>query len=211
MTSPDGITWTAQTGAGDSACSLCWSSELSLFVILLTNGNFYTSPNGIIWTYSSVGYGESSWKGICWSPELGLFLAVSAVDGYHNYRCQKSLSPKCWDASGRYTPTLTAVANISASTTALCQWSRKGRVVTVSGRISIDPTTTGTATELGISLPVPSAFVNVNDCGGTASAMAVKETGGIIANAALARATLKWFPTDVTNQPYAFQFSYFVY
>ena len=83
--------------------------------------------------------------------------------------------------------------------------------MTVSGQITLDPTTSATATEIGISLPIPSAFVSVGDCAGTASSTAVRESGGIVADVANARATFKWIPTDVTNQPYSFNFSYYIY
>ena len=118
--------------------------------------------------------------------------------------------PKQWDASGRYTPVLTNVTNMAASTSAVCNWSRSGRVVTVAGQITLDPTTTAVSSEVGISLPIPSAFTAITDCAGTACATVVKESGGITADAANDRAALKWLPTDVASRLYAFTFSYYV-
>lgn len=57
-------------------------------------------------------------------------------------------------SSGTYTPTLTNVVNISASTAYQAQYLQVGNTVTVSGRVDIDPVVTATATQLGISVPV---------------------------------------------------------
>lgn len=72
--------------------------------------------------------------------------------------------------SGTYTPTLTNVSNLDASTAVACQYMRVGNTVTVSGYVSVDPTTaTGTLTRLGISLPVASNLGSVANCCGTAA------------------------------------------
>lgn len=68
--------------------------------------------------------------------------------------------------SGTYTPTLTNVTNVDASTAYSCQYMRVGNVVTVSGRIAIDATATGPF-EVRVTLPVASNFANANEAGGT--------------------------------------------
>lgn len=70
--------------------------------------------------------------------------------------------------SGTYTPTLTNVTNISASTAYVCQWMRVGNVVTVSGKYDMTPTGVGLC-ELGMSLPVASNFANDYECAGTSN------------------------------------------
>src|SRR3990167_10996405 len=65
-----------------------------------------------------------------------------------------------------YTPTLTNVFNVAASTAYACQYMRVGNVVTVSGQVDIDPTAASTYTELDISLPIASAFTATNQLGG---------------------------------------------
>ena len=67
--------------------------------------------------------------------------------------------------SGTYTPTLTGVTNIQALTAFVCQYVQLGDVVTVSGQINLDPTSTGD-TAFGISLPVASNFASRTQCGG---------------------------------------------
>lgn len=111
--------------------------------------------------------------------------------------------------SGTYTPTLTNVTNVAASTARQCQWLRVGNVVAVSGQVDVDPTTTLLATELGISLPIASAFSTDFQCGGAAHAPAIATQGAAIdADATNDRARMRWVAADVTNQPMTFIFSY---
>lgn len=113
-------------------------------------------------------------------------------------------------ASGTYTPTLTNTANLDASTPYACQYLRVGSVVAVSGRIDADPTTPGTLTTIGISLPVASNFANPNELGGTgATADNLTEvSAGIFADTANDRATMQWRTTDITNHTMFFTLIY---
>jgi hypothetical protein len=112
-------------------------------------------------------------------------------------------------SAGVYTPTLTNGANVAASTAYQCQYVRMGSVVSVSGKVAVDPTLAATATELGISLPIASNFGAAEDCGGVAFATAIAGQGaGIIADAANDRASMNWVAADVTNQPMSFTFTY---
>jgi len=109
--------------------------------------------------------------------------------------------------SGTYTPTLTNVANVSASTAYSCQWSRSGSVITVSGEVDIDPTTTLTLTQLGISLPVASNLTATNELGGTSAddlGTAARVAGDLSNN----RAEVRMTPVDVTNRRFSFIFTY---
>lgn len=111
--------------------------------------------------------------------------------------------------SGTYTPTLTNVANLDASTAYLCQYMRIGSTVTVSGKVDIDPTLTATSTQLGISLPVASNFANAQNCGGVAFASGIVAQGAaILADATNDRAQLQFISTDTTNQAMYFTFTY---
>lgn len=110
---------------------------------------------------------------------------------------------------GTYTPTLTNVANLDASTAYSCQYSQTGNVVTVSGRVDIDPTAGTTLTQLGVSLPIPSNFANANECAGVAFASGIAGQGAaIIADATNDRAELDFISGDTSNQPMYFIFSY---
>lgn len=111
--------------------------------------------------------------------------------------------------SGVYTPGLTNVANLAASTAYECQWMRVGNTVTVTGKVDIDPTLTATVTQLGIALPVASNIGAVEDCAGVAAASGIAfQCAAIIGDAANNRAQLEYISGDVTNQPMYFSFSY---
>lgn len=114
--------------------------------------------------------------------------------------------------AGTYTPTLTIVANLDATPTSfVAQYSRVGSVVTVSGKVLVNPTTTLTLTQLGLSLPIASALTQQEQCGGTASASAIASmAAAIIGDATNDRAQMSWIATDVTDQPVYFTFTYLV-
>ena len=118
--------------------------------------------------------------------------------------------------SGTYTPTLTNTANLDASTTHVFQYSwvkdptSGDVVVTVSGYVDVDPTTTLTDTQLTISVPVtPNTFANVQQCGGTGNSTTISgQSAGIRAVAASDNVMMQWKTTDVTNQPMYLTFTY---
>jgi len=111
-------------------------------------------------------------------------------------------------ASGTYTPTLTNVTNLTASTAYQCQYMRVGSTVTVSGRVDIDPTAVG-AVELGITLPVASNFGAIEDCAGVAAASGIAgQSAAIAGDTANDRAKLVYIAVDITNQPMYFNFTY---
>lgn len=111
--------------------------------------------------------------------------------------------------SGTYTPTLTNVANLSASTAYQCQYIRVGNVVSVSGKVDIDPTAATTVTQLGLSLPITSNLGAIEDCAGTAFAPAIAGQGAaILGDATNNRAQMEWVSADISNQPMFFHFQY---
>lgn len=71
--------------------------------------------------------------------------------------------------SGRYTPTITGVANVASSGTNSAMYSRVGNVVTVSGYLTITPTTSSTNTAFRINLPIASNLASGVDLGGAAA------------------------------------------
>lgn len=111
-------------------------------------------------------------------------------------------------ASGTYTPTLTNVTNIAASTAYACQWMRVGNVVTVTGKVDIDPTSSGTTT-LRISLPIASALAAGNQCAGAANASA-GDNGAILGDATNDAAYLWAKVTETANGDWYFTFTYTV-
>lgn len=111
---------------------------------------------------------------------------------------------------GVYTPTLTNVTNVSASTAYECQWQQIENIVVVSGRVDVDPTAAA-ATELGISLPplYPSDFAAVQQCAGTAASPAVaRQCAAILADTTNNRASLQWVAVDTANRAMYFTFTY---
>jgi hypothetical protein len=73
------ITWTSRTSTADNNwLSICWSSELYLFVAVADSGSgnqVMTSSDGITWTAQQCP--NNLWSSVCWSPELYLFVAVA--------------------------------------------------------------------------------------------------------------------------------------
>lgn len=113
-----------------------------------------------------------------------------------------------------YTPTLTAVTNVSASSANLSGWIRVGSIVFVFSRVSITATASGAATELDMSLPVASSFIQAAQCVGTGALV----TGGITevasvgvqANIVDDRATLRFVSTNTAARLYSVMFAYLV-
>lgn len=110
--------------------------------------------------------------------------------------------------AGTYTPTLTNVTNVTSSTTYVCQWMRVGNIVTVSGKVKIEPTATS-AVELGMSLPVASNFVAEEECGGTAASQVASTTPvRILGDATNNRASFQFVAGTTSDDSYSFTFTY---
>lgn len=111
--------------------------------------------------------------------------------------------------SGSYTPTLTNVTNVAASTAYACQWTRVDNDVTVFGRCDVDPTAGGSTT-LDISLPVASDLIATENLSGIATAISptVSTSAGIFADTTNDRATMRWVTTETANHSLWFHLSY---
>lgn len=111
--------------------------------------------------------------------------------------------------NGTYTPTLTNVANITASTAYLCHWMRVSNECLVAGKADVDPTLAAASTQLGISLPFASNLGVIQDCAGTAFAPGIAGQGAaIVGDVANDRAQMQWIAGDITNQAMFFIFSF---
>lgn len=111
-------------------------------------------------------------------------------------------------AANVYTPTLTNTTNLDASTAYPTNYVRVNDMVTVSGRVDMDPTATGAVT-LGMSLPIASNFAQLYQCGGTAVTDAVAgQAASIAADAVNKRAMVEFTATDTSNRRWAFAFMY---
>ncbi len=115
-------------------------------------------------------------------------------------------------ASGTYTPTLTNVTNVAASTAYACQWMRVGNVVTVSGQVDIDVTlAASTASELGISLPIASSLTADQQVGGDAISDSIASLSARIkADVTNDRASVVFKAISLTNDTYSFTFTYLI-
>lgn len=113
-------------------------------------------------------------------------------------------------AYGSYTPTLTNVTNVAASTAFSTQWMRIGTMVLVSGKFDADPTGAG-ACEIGISLPIASNFAGEAQAGGTFHLHAVASEGGsITADATNDRLKARWTAVDTSNRTFGFIAMYII-
>lgn len=118
-------------------------------------------------------------------------------------------------SSGTYTPTLTNVANIDSSTPAQCQYFRIGSTVTVSGVVTINPTSLDAFCTLGISLPVASNFSISSNCGGgggdlTINTLNFNRGAAIHADTSNNRAELKYVAGSTSNVDISFTFTYLI-
>ncbi len=115
--------------------------------------------------------------------------------------------------AGTYTPTLTNVTNLDASTSAPCFYMRVGNTVFVQGIIIVDPTTaSNTATEVDISLPIASNLTTSTDVSGFCSATdsTISEHGFINADTSNDRAKAQFKAGSAANHGLSFSFSYMV-
>lgn len=137
---------------------------------------------------------SGSWAALAASGGAGSFTTLSITQGAV--------------ISGTYTPTLFNVANLDASTAYTAQYMRVGGVVTVSGKVDVDPTAL-LSTKLGISLPVASTLSAAEKCSGNAVANSIaSEAAAIEADTVNNRAQMEWISVSVANHSMYFDFTY---
>ena len=131
----------------------------------------------------------------------------------HNNATSPTGTTNQYIASGTYTPTATAAANISSATPQVFQWIRVGNVVSVSGVVAITPTTgANTLTRIGISLPIASAMTAVTNCAGIISINSgtLFISGSVVADATNDRAEGKFAAGNTGSTDYAMNFQYVI-
>jgi len=122
----------------------------------------------------------------------------------------KSATPAWVPLSGVYTPTLTNVTNISASTAYPLQFMVVGNVCTVSGKVRINAAAAG-ASELGVSLPIASAFTDDYECAGTGTSDSVADGPlWVKADATNDRASLQSVQSGTSYHYHYFTFTYLI-
>ena len=114
-------------------------------------------------------------------------------------------------SGGTYTPTLTGVSNVAATTAFLCRYVRVGNQVTVAGQVNIDPTLAApTATSMRMSLPVASNLANNEDCCGVFATNGFLSSGAVSADAANNEASFQFDAASASNTDFYFTFNYLV-
>ena len=111
-------------------------------------------------------------------------------------------------SKGTYTPTLTNGANAAASTAYTTYYTRIGNEVIVSGKIDIDPTSSGTITVVRMSLPIASNFGNSEEAGGTAVCPTIAQSMSINASVANDELVYQGVPSSNANATYFFFVKY---
>lgn len=113
--------------------------------------------------------------------------------------------------SGQYTPVLTNANNITASTAFVTQYYRVGNMVTVFGRVLIDPILAiTTPTELEISLPIASTFGFVEELSGTAVTTDNAATAAKVEANGTNTASIMFNAINGASSSWSFTFSYIV-
>lgn len=110
--------------------------------------------------------------------------------------------------SGTFTPAGTTGTNVTAITPGLATWNRVGRVVTISGQVSIT-TTAAVSSTCDISFPINSNIADANECSGTFSSLAAG-SGRVIGNATNDRATFEWTATATGSNSYRYIYTYVI-
>lgn len=113
--------------------------------------------------------------------------------------------------TGSYTPTLTNVANVAASTASLCYYARVSNIVIVFGNVTIDPTLgAATTTQLGMSLPIASALTTGDQLRGVVAQGTLNLGGDIFADSTNDRANFFFASPTTSNFIYSFMFGYVI-
>lgn len=112
--------------------------------------------------------------------------------------------------AGSYTPTLTGVANVTASTASTCRYFRIGNQVWVFGTIAVDPTANATLTSIDISLPIASNFSDDEQLAGSASGESntAIHAGVLYAQTTTDNARLDFYSSGTDSYPFYFTFGY---
>lgn len=110
---------------------------------------------------------------------------------------------------GTYTPTLTNVANLSASTPSVTAYMRIGTTVIVGGSLQADAVAAGsTNTNLGVSLPIASALTTPSQLGGAAIQASGRQPIEVLGDATNDRANFFWVSQSTANENISFIFAY---
>jgi hypothetical protein len=133
--------------------------------------------------------------------------SLAQAAGYYSY---PGLQDQKVIVSGVYTPTLTNLSNVDASTALECFYWRIGPMVFVRGACEIDATSTASDVQLQISFPLPSTLAVFTDCKGFLIEYGSPrgDGGSVIGDASLTQAVAVFRPAINTNRTVIFDFVY---
>lgn len=119
-------------------------------------------------------------------------------------------------SSGTYTPTISNLTNVSTTTAQVCNYSRNGNIVMITGYLLASATVaTTTACFVDITIPIASTFSSTIDATGVSNLVvnnAQGNTGGIAANTSTNKITIGWSSSPSTGSlPVYFSLSYIVH
>lgn len=191
---------------------------------LATDATVYFSYDGSVWfagldPVASVVSGGGSYQGlgVCFyhSVQKCFFFMQSASGSMQTqFMGRRTDSPLDWNGGGcggMYRPTLTNTTNVAASVAEVALWSKNGNIVTVCGQMTVDPTTTGLNTVVGISLPIPSSLNGNAVAGllsGVGSCPTVTHVAAITGDATNQRATFRFLAASASNVVWQYIFMY---
>lgn len=136
-------------------------------------------------------------------PTGGTTDQVLAKNSNSNNDLKWMTLPTYTPTEGSYTPTLTIVSNVTGTPTATgFEYQYIGNWLYITGKITFDPTNTGTLTEIGISLPSGYAYSSTvdTDCVGSGICDVLNETHLIKGDVTNDRATLRCTVVDVASR-----------
>lgn len=138
---------------------------------------------------------------------IGVAAPGSKLDVAGSFQCD-SITNDTGLAAGTYTPTPVNITNAASSTGYVTNYMRVGSMVTLSGKITIDPTAAG-AVVVEVPLPVASAFANNEDGGGAANSPSVAGlSAACYAATANDRMGISWIAVDTASRDFYFTFTY---
>jgi IMP dehydrogenase/GMP reductase len=110
--------------------------------------------------------------------------------------------------SGTYTPTTTAITNVTTAAGYTCQYIRVGNVVTVSGALEIDPSGAAVACELEFTLPISSNIAGSINCAGHGGIGDASVVGVIRGNLTTDKAAYRFTSVSGSSEPHFIHFTY---
>jgi hypothetical protein len=114
---------------------------------------------------------------------------------------------------GTYTPTGGLATNLAAITPQLAHWTRVGNTVTVSGRVTLDPTAGGaTQTQFTLTLPIASDFANADDLCGVVTLLSgtTSASGVLVANTSTNLCVGNYVSNSTAAEDWCYTYSYIV-